>query len=159
MNFSFVPNQGLMVDGRYITEFDVKVNRIFYYIEEDESKKNHMEYELVAKMLDGTELSPRRVKKLNNLSYFTLWTEIMDAGLDRWERQMLLLRLQTSCKDAKQVKMYHITSNGYQRLEVGKDIFIAGDYTYMSNQDGIQIEVDENVKQMKWKNTIQLGKI
>lgn len=81
MNFSFVPNQGLMVDGRYITEFDVKVNRIFYYIEEDESKKNHMEYELVAKMLDGTELSPRRVKKLNNLSYFTLWTEIMDAGL------------------------------------------------------------------------------
>lgn len=39
MNFSFVPNQGLMVDGRYITEFDVKVNRIFYYIEEDESKK------------------------------------------------------------------------------------------------------------------------
>lgn len=157
MNFSFVPNQGLMVDGRYITEFDVKVNRIFYYIEEDESKKNHMEYELVAKMLDGTELSPRRVKKLNNLSYFTLWTEIMDAGLDRWERQMLLLRLQTSCKDAKQVKMYHITSNGYQRLEVGKDIFIAGDYTYMSNQDGIQIEVDENVKQMKWKNKVRLA--
>ena len=39
MNFSFVPNQGLMVDGRYITEFDVKVNRIFYYIEEDESKR------------------------------------------------------------------------------------------------------------------------
>ena len=56
MNFSFVPNQGLMVDGRYITEFDVKVNRIFYYIEEDESKKNHMEYELVAKMLDGTDI-------------------------------------------------------------------------------------------------------
>ena len=94
MNFSFVPNQGLMVDERHITEFDVKVNRIFYYIEEDESKKNRMEYELVAKMFDGTELPPRRVKKLNNLSYFTLWTEIMDAGLDRWERQMLLLRLQ-----------------------------------------------------------------
>ena len=61
MNFSFVPNQGLMVDGRYITEFDVKVNRIFYYIEEDESKKNRMEYELVAKMFDGTELPPRRL--------------------------------------------------------------------------------------------------
>ena len=54
MNFSFVPNQGLMVDERHITEFDVKVNRIFYYIEEDESKKNRMEYELVAKMFDGT---------------------------------------------------------------------------------------------------------
>lgn len=157
MNFSFVPNQGLMVDGRYITEFDVKVNRIFYYIEEDESKKNRMEYELVAKMFDGTELPPRRVKKLNNLSYFTLWTEIMDAGLDRWERQMLLLRLQTSCEDAKQVKMYHITSNGYQTLEVGKEIFVAGDYTYMSNQDGIQLEVDENVKQMKWKNKVRLA--
>lgn len=32
MNFSFVPNQGLMVDERHITEFDVKVNRIFYYL-------------------------------------------------------------------------------------------------------------------------------
>ena len=71
MNFSFVPNQGLMVDERHITEFDVKVNRIFYYIEEDESKKNRMEYELVAILFDGTELPPSTVKKLNNLSYFT----------------------------------------------------------------------------------------
>ena len=157
MNFSFVPNQGLMVEERHVAEFDVKVNRIFYYIEEDESKKTRMEYELVAKTSDGTELPPRRVKKLNNLSYFTLWTEIMDAGLDKWERQMLLLRLQTSCKDAKQVNMYHITSNGYQTLETGKDVFVAGDYTYMSNQDGIQLEVDENVRQMKWKNKIRLA--
>ena len=61
MNFSFVPNQGLMVDGRYITEFDVKVIRFFIYIEEVVSKMNNLEYEVVSKLLDVTELSPLRV--------------------------------------------------------------------------------------------------
>lgn len=78
ITFSFVVNQGLMADDKYIVDFDVKVNRIFHYIEEDKCKKNRMEYELVARTLDGKELPPRRVKKLNNLSYFALWTEIMD---------------------------------------------------------------------------------
>lgn len=127
ITFSFVVNQGLMADDKYIVDFDVKVNRIFHYIEEDKCKKNRMEYELVARTLDGKELPPRRVKKLNNLSYFALWTEIMDAGLDRWERKMLLLRLQTSCKNAEQIKVYHITSNGFRNLDDKTNIFVAGD--------------------------------
>lgn len=152
MNFSFVPNQGLMVDGKYVAEFDVKVNRIFYYMQADTDKKN-MEYELVARKLDGTKLPAHRVKKLNNLSYFSLWTDIMDAELERWERKMLLLRLQTSCKDAEQIKVYHINSNGCKNLE-GKDIFVAGDYEYIPKQDGIRIDVDETIKQMKWKSKV-----
>lgn len=32
ITFSFVVNQGLMADDKYIVDFDVKVNRIFHYI-------------------------------------------------------------------------------------------------------------------------------
>ena len=152
MNFNFVPNEGLMVEGKHVAKFDVKVNRIFYYIQDDAAKKSYIEYELVARKLDGTELPARRVKKLNNLSYFSLWTDIMDAELERWEKRMLLLRLQTSCKDAEQIKVYHISSNGYQTLEDDGQIFIAGDYEYVSKKKGLRIQVDEKIKQMKWKN-------
>lgn len=156
ITFSFVVNQGLMADDKYIVDFDVKVNRIFHYIEEDKCKKNRMEYELVARTLDGKELPPRRVKKLNNLSYFALWTEIMDAGLDRWERKMLLLRLQTSCKNAEQIKVYHITSNGFRNLDDKTNIFVAGDLEYLSKNEGIWLDIDEKIKQMKWRSKAQL---
>ena len=145
-----------MADDKYIVDFDVKVNRIFHYIEEDKCKKNRMEYELVARTLDGKELPPRRVKKLNNLSYFALWTEIMDAGLDRWERKMLLLRLQTSCKNAEQIKVYHITSNGFRNLDDKTNIFVAGDLEYLSKNEGIWLDIDEKIKQMKWRSKAQL---
>lgn len=152
ITFKFITNEGLKADDKNIVDFDVKVIRIFHYIEDDEQKKSSIEYELVARTLDGTELPPRRVKRLNNLSYFTLWTEIMDAGLSKWERRMLLLRLQTSCKEAEQIKVYHVTSNGFRVLENNRFMFVAGDFIYPSNIEGIMLNLDERIRQMKWKN-------
>ena len=152
ITFKFITNEGLMASDKKIVDFDVKVTRIIHYIEDDERRKDSIEYELVARTLDGTELPPRRVKKLNNLSYFTLWTEIMDAGLNRWERRMLLLRLQTSCKEAEQIKVYHVISNGFQVLENNRFMFVAGDFIYSSNMEGIMLNLDERIRQMKWKN-------
>lgn len=154
--FSFVVNQGLMAEDKYVVDFDVKVNRIFHYMDDNGNEKKCIEYELVAKTFDGTELPPRRVKKLNNLSYFSLWTEIMDADLSRWQKSMILLRLQTSCKVAEQIKVYHITQNGYQILDNKYPIFVMGDLTYFNEKQNIWLDIDRKVEQMKWKHKAKM---
>ena len=81
----FVPGKGLLDGEEVVAEFDVRVLTIYYFISQT-GKRVKKAYDIEATTFDGEKLDVQRVSNLQNLSYFDLWPQIIDAGLDRKQK-------------------------------------------------------------------------
>ena len=73
ITFKFITNEGLKADDKNIVDFDVKVTRIFHYIEDAEQKKSSIEYDIGTQMMFGIEsvLNEEVVQRQSNYGRVT----------------------------------------------------------------------------------------
>ena len=138
----FVPGKGLLDGEEVVAEFDVRVLTIYYFISQT-GKRVKKAYDIEATTFDGEKLDVQRVSNLRNLSYFDLWPQIIDAGLDRKQKKGLLLRLQQTSRKAKIVKRLLIESNGFFVLEDEQHILTLGDVVLEDSKTDIVIVTPE----------------
>ena len=146
----FVPGKGLLDGEEVVAEFDVRVLTIYYFISQT-GKRVKKAYDIEATTFDGEKLDVQRVSNLQNLSYFDLWPQIIDAGLDRKQKKGLLLRLQQTSRKAKIVKRLLIESNGFFVLEDEQHILTLGDVVLEDSKTDIEIVTPENIIRLRWK--------
>lgn len=151
--FNFIKNVGLEVDGSYVADFDVRVDEVYLYLS---SSGNiiRREYGIVAEVLNGTKLEKRKVTNLNNLSYFKLWPEIVDADLTKNQRQLLEARLQGSYTTARKIKILPINKNGFFQVDNKISVLVLGEIVFKDISPEIVIEVDPEISKIKWKKRI-----
>lgn len=146
----FVPSKGLLDGEEVVAEFDVRVLTIYYFISQT-GKRVKKAYDIEATTFDGEKLDVQRVSNLQNLSYFDLWPQIIDAGLNRKQKKGLLLRLQQTSRKAKIVKRLLVESNGFFVLEDKQHILTLGDMVLEDSKTDIEIVTPENITRLRWK--------
>lgn len=146
----FVPGKGLLDGEEVVAEFDVRVLTIYYFISQT-GKRVKKAYDIEATTFDGEKLDVQRVSNLQNLSYFDLWPQIIDASLNRKQKKGLLLRLQQTSRKAKIVKRLLIESNGFFVLEDKQHILTLGDVVLEDSKTDTEIVTPENITRLRWK--------
>lgn len=149
--FSFKKNVGLEVDGEYVADFDIRIDEVYLYVSSSE-KIIRKEYGIVAVMSDGTELEKRKITNLNNLSYFRLWPEIVDADLTKNQRQLLETRLQETYMIAKKIKVLEINRNGFFQVDNKAAVLVLGEMIFKDISPDILIEIDPEISKLQWEN-------
>lgn len=149
--FSFKKDVGLEVDGKYVADFDIRIDEVYLYVSPSE-KIIRKEYGIVAVMSDGTELEKRKITNLNNLSYFRLWPEIVDADLTKNQRQLLETRLQETYTIAKKIKVLEINRNGFFQVDNKADVLVLGEIIFKDISSDILIEIDPEISKLQWEN-------
>ena len=165
LKFTFTKGIGLEIDEIYVANFDVRVDKILYHHKLSLENSVDIEYEIVATTIDGSMLEARKVRRLNKLSYFELWPEIVDANLSNKQRKLLETRLQQSCETAKKIEEYSVGTNGLVTLDNNNTIYVAGDVVFLDNNNTIyvagdvvfknndskvQIKIDSSISEIKW---------
>ena len=129
--FQFISSEGLYKDMELISEFDVrvvnKITTLTLRLPSIECFSSSTSYEIIAYTKDGTELPAKQVTSLNNLDYFSLWPQIIDADLTKKQKTSLKTRLQQSAAEATDEQVLCTTSSGIYKVTEKLLIYISGE--------------------------------
>lgn len=129
--FQFISSEGLYKDMELISEFDVrvvkKITTLTLRLPYTDCSSPSTSYEIIAYTKDGTELSAKQVTSLNNLDYFSLWPQIIDADLTKKQKTSLKTRLQQSAAEATDEQVLCATSSGIYKVTEKLLIYISGE--------------------------------
>lgn len=158
--FEFRKGEGLLADGKVITDFDLVTNKriVEYYYGMEEQKRSTLSYEIQAITNDGTSLELYHVTDFSKLNYFNMWPEINDAELSKSVRRLLLSRLQQTAKDADQIVKVHFNAPGLFEIQHGIKAYVVGDKVVSDCDQNSFIFINTAYRsRMKWLKVDKLN--